>query len=497
MRWQTIGVMVTFTFLIASSIFYPASIASVDSQERVALAQDEQGLDLPEQIEEIFNAVSEQNFRAHVQYLSEDIGPRPIHTEANNETIDWLVDKLNEVSEGVLDVEVFGEWRSVVGRYIPEGGSNQVVLVGGHFDTVHVSPGADDNGSGIAYMLELARVLSKYEWNTQIWFVGFNNEEYGLGGSRDVALYIEHEGLDLMCALNADMILSNIRLPIYYFSDTANSFVWPACIQLLSELFGTDVVDPIDGWRFGGNSDHYYFHYFGYNATTAFDGTHMYWHTPDDTYDKEMYHYDVGAEFTAATAGAIALAIGFPEIFNADLDADTLVDIVEIVIGSDRNSADSDGDSLSDAIEYSIGTDFNSIDTDLDSLTDSAEVNIYHTNPLRADSDSDTMNDAYEIYFGLDPLVDDREGDLDGDGLLNIEEHEYGTFPNQMDSDNDNVSDFDEIMLYGSDPLNENSDGDFLRDDVDIFKNSPVDLPLFLGGAILVIVLLFALQRKR
>ena len=50
------------------------------------------------------------------------------------------------------------------------------------------------------------------------------------------------------------------------------------------------------------------------------------------------------------------------------------------------------------------------------------------------DSDNDGMTDDYETAHGLDPHRDDRDGDLDGDGFSNWEEHEAGTDPNDRES---------------------------------------------------------------
>ena len=56
-------------------------------------------------------------------------------------------------------------------------------IVGAHYDTVGGSPGADDNGSGVAAVLEIARVISSESFQPSIEFVGFAFEEQGLVGS--------------------------------------------------------------------------------------------------------------------------------------------------------------------------------------------------------------------------------------------------------------------------------------------------------------------------
>lgn len=69
----------------------------------------------------------------------------------------------------------------------PSAQAGQAVLIGAHYDTVPGSPGADDNASGVAVMLECARVLADTDRKRPLVFVGFDAEErqpeVGLHGS--------------------------------------------------------------------------------------------------------------------------------------------------------------------------------------------------------------------------------------------------------------------------------------------------------------------------
>jgi hypothetical protein len=68
------------------------------------------------------------------------------------------------------------------------------------------APGANDNASGMAGVLEAARVLSRHRFPSTIVYAGLSGEEQGLFGGRDLAVQAKAEGWDIVAALNNDMI---------------------------------------------------------------------------------------------------------------------------------------------------------------------------------------------------------------------------------------------------------------------------------------------------
>ena len=68
------------------------------------------------------------------------------------------------------------------------------------------APGANDNASGMAGVLEAARVLSKYQFESSIIYVGLSGEEQGLFGGKGLAAYAKEKGWDIIGILNNDMI---------------------------------------------------------------------------------------------------------------------------------------------------------------------------------------------------------------------------------------------------------------------------------------------------
>nr|WP_299069225.1 M28 family metallopeptidase [uncultured Allomuricauda sp.] len=68
------------------------------------------------------------------------------------------------------------------------------------------SPGANDNASGMAGTIEAARVLSKYDFESSIIFVGLSGEEQGLYGGKGLAQHAKEKGWNIVGILNNDMI---------------------------------------------------------------------------------------------------------------------------------------------------------------------------------------------------------------------------------------------------------------------------------------------------
>lgn len=91
------------------------------------------------------------------------------------------------------------------------------------------------------------------------------------------------------------------------------------------------------------------------------------------------------------------------------------------------------------------------------------------------DSDGDGLNDYEEIYvYGTNPL----DPDTDGDGLNDYDEiHVYGTDPLDPDTDGDGLNDYEEIYVYGTDPLNPDTDGDGLSDydEINKYRTDPLN----------------------
>jgi Zn-dependent M28 family amino/carboxypeptidase len=118
-----------------------------------------------------------------------------------------------ELDEAGLDVH-FDNVTADNGQVLPNvvadipgtGCSDRVFVIGAHYDSVNATPGADDNASGVAGMLELARVLQARPLPMTVRFIGFAFEEIGLLGSRQAATQLADAGVEVVGMVALEMI---------------------------------------------------------------------------------------------------------------------------------------------------------------------------------------------------------------------------------------------------------------------------------------------------
>jgi len=168
------------------------------------------------------------NLRKTVHFLSNEIGSRGYEEiDALTRTADYIISELSTygyaVSEQPYEVEgriyknIYTEIRGIKS---PE----KVLIIGAHYDTVAGTPGADDNASGIAGLLELARLLRNRTFDKTIQFAAFTLEEppffrSRFMGSHVFAQSLNQKGLDVEGVICLEMI--------GYFTDEPGSQLFP------------------------------------------------------------------------------------------------------------------------------------------------------------------------------------------------------------------------------------------------------------------------------
>ncbi|WP_370090470.1 M20/M25/M40 family metallo-hydrolase [Ekhidna sp.] len=172
---------------------------------------------------------------------------------------------------------------------------DELVIIGAHYDhlgmgdfsSLHrgeqaVHNGADDNASGIAAMLHLARVLSKQKLNRDVLFIGFSGEEKGLWGSN---YFTKTPTIDLTKVnfmINMDMVGRLDESKGLAINGTGTSPIWN---WLLDEV-NSDSLKLIKSESGVGPSDHTSFYLQDIPVLHFFTGQHEDYHKPGDDPEK-------------------------------------------------------------------------------------------------------------------------------------------------------------------------------------------------------------------
>jgi aminopeptidase YwaD len=96
-------------------------------------------------------------------------------------------------------------FRNIVGRSSAQHGASLIIL-GAHFDSVPGTPGADDNASGVAVLLEAARLLSRARLRSEVLFCAFNLEELNMIGSSYFAKKLKSAGTKVDAMVSLEMV---------------------------------------------------------------------------------------------------------------------------------------------------------------------------------------------------------------------------------------------------------------------------------------------------
>jgi hypothetical protein len=367
------------------------------------------------------------------------------------------------------------------------------LLVGGHYDSVIESPGANDDGTGVVTMLELARVLSQYEWPLDVYFGAWNAEEIGLVGAREVAQEFQDRGIDILVHYNIDMLLvrhpyaPDSRAVLMAYPDMAyqDGEYWAEMTMLMSRQYGSGLILPVASSSFSGweRSDHWAFITKGYETSLfahesgfAFDSAY---HTSQDRWDNSLYNYTVAIEVVKAIGASFAhtmsrefrglvredvkfiLDEGQERVFYLPITLQTSVNVTCRWWGGAADFL------IRDPSNLLIGASYNSESSAWEptnvmnpGVTDLGLHTLTVYNPghemtgfeLRFEYDSDVNHnlipDSQEFWF--DTAYFALDSDLDS--ISDADEYIIGTYTDSADSDSDSMMDSWELE-FGLDPL--------------------------------------------
>ncbi len=321
-------------------------------------------------IAQALEQVSEERVAAVMKKL-EDFGTRNLFSDPNHATrgkgaaYRWLESEFKSYSPRLevrlerhmlkksarvwRDVELVNVVAVLKGRVNPE----REVIISAHYDSLNRipkpraanaspddpteedhektqtadAPGVNDDGSGTAAVMELARVLSAYEWDNTLVFIAFDGEEYGLLGARLHVEAAKKAGRKIEAVLNNDIIGSDVtgtgrsvnRLVNVYSNDPndSKSRQLARYIREVAQRYvpGMEVSTVFRADRFGRGGDHTPFDAAGFAAvrftTPAEDLPKE--HTGNDTFVNASPAYTTRvARVNLAAAASLALAPSTP-----------------------------------------------------------------------------------------------------------------------------------------------------------------------------------------
>ncbi len=170
---------------------------------------------------------SAENMKIHVWQLAEEIGERHYGVpKSYSKAVEYISEafKKNGLTPYLEEFGDKSQYRNIIAEHYGTTLPDEVIVIGAHYDTVWITPGADDNASGIALMLELARLLKQKQLDRSVRFIAFANEEY--------PHYMRDSMGSLFHAKRAYERQEKIKLMISlemlgYYSDEANSQSYP------------------------------------------------------------------------------------------------------------------------------------------------------------------------------------------------------------------------------------------------------------------------------
>lgn len=265
--------------------------------------------------------INQDSLRAFDQRL-EAFYTRYVWSDSIDRARDWMVQKLQSWGYTQVTTPTFsyggGIHYNVKAIKTGYAEPNSYIVVGGHYDSynsqsggVVFAPGADDDGSGTALTLELARVFRNIPTRKSIIFMPFSAEEVGLVGSRAAAIDFKTAGTKVECMYNFDMV-AFVTDAVWglNLSSGPNTAYRQIAADAATRL--TSIVPYITG--LGSSSDHYSFHQQGFDIVDHiehnfnFDG----WHTNIDLSSRLNFPYFTQVAKLAIASVAIAANAGLP-----------------------------------------------------------------------------------------------------------------------------------------------------------------------------------------
>jgi leucyl aminopeptidase len=240
-----------------------------------------------ESLLQVIEEVSESNLRAYVQWLS-SFPNRDNKSSNPNRHVTEMITRLEAMlSSASIPFEVSEiahsstAQKSIRVRLIGRERPNEIIVLGGHLDSINQSwggggdqaPGADDNASGSANLIEALRILmTKEQPKRTIEFFWYAGEESGLLGSAEIAKQYKNQNKDVIAVLQLDMTLfpGSGEGVIGSMTDFTSAWLRDYLKALNATYLKATIIDDKCGY---GCSDHASWNRQGYPAIMPFESS--------------------------------------------------------------------------------------------------------------------------------------------------------------------------------------------------------------------------------
>ena len=229
----------------------------------------------------------------------------------------WLVARMNTLGLTTTTFDYDSGGDVVIGELTGQTDPSKIVIIGGHYDSVNwagsagsPAPGADDDASGTAGVLEIARILSQQNFDYTIRFCAWSGEEMGLLGSEAYAAHLENIGADVVGMVQLDMIA--YRAPGDAYSvDFVTNDTDTNLNNFAMDVYAAYVPSLAVNINFlsGGTSDHKSFFNHGFPSTFPFEDLGQYSpyiHTPNDTSGTSANDFLLAERITEGALATVA-----------------------------------------------------------------------------------------------------------------------------------------------------------------------------------------------
>lgn len=220
-----------------------------------------------------------------------DLGYRPTGSQAGWATGDYIIAEL-EAHDWVVETEEFTYLDTPVRNIVGSAGDGPVIILGAHYDTRRSADkedasvpvlGANDGASGVAVLLELARVLDQDKLRHEVWLAFFDAEDNGSLDGWEWCVGSRYMAAGLTITPEAVVVVDMVGDVDQQFYLEHNSD--PALQAELWEIAGAqgygDVFIP--RYKYTIYDDHVPFAQRGIPAVDIIDFDYLHWHTTRDT----------------------------------------------------------------------------------------------------------------------------------------------------------------------------------------------------------------------